>query len=218
MGEFRDNFASLRSRNRGRLPGGGPAAINLPPATTTIIFVLAVFYALDWLTGQLSGYRWLAEFMAFRGLGADPLSIMRLATYALVHADLGHLALNVVGVAVLGKVLEPVVGAGRLVAILVIGAAAGAVVHILLGETGYLIGVSAGVGALYGVALLPARAGYFGRLDQPVILLAMFFVITSMLGLLFGFMGNIAHAAHLGGFFAGLALSRQFIPRRSRRF
>lgn len=217
MREPRDNITNLQSRNRGGRPTGGPAAINLPPTTKMIIFVLAFFYALDWLTGQLSGYRWLAEFLAFRGLGSDPLSILRLGTYALVHADLGHLALNVVGVAVLGKVLEPVLGARKLIAMLVVGAATGAVVHILLGETGYLIGISAGVGALYGVALPPARAGYFGRFDQPVILLALFFVITSMIGLVFGFMGNVAHAAHLGGFLAGLLLSHRLIPRRQLR-
>lgn len=191
-----------------------PQAINLPPVTKAIIITLAIIYALDWLVGSLTGERSIASFFAFYGLGTDLLSLMQLFTYSLVHYDLAHLAMNVVGVAVLGKVLEPILGRNKLLGLLALGSAAGAVVHIALGGQAILIGISAGVGALYGVALPPAWQGYFGRFDKPIMFLAIFFLVTSLLGLVTGFMGNIAHAAHLGGFLCGLLLSQQLIPKR----
>lgn len=207
-----DNIIGFRRTSPPEKPQA-PKAINLPPVTKNIILVLAVIYALDWFVGATTGSRTIASFLAFYGLGSDPLSLMRLFTYSLVHFDLAHLGMNVVGIAVLGKVLEPALGRNKLIGVLALGSAAGAIVHIALGGHAILIGVSAGVGALYGVALPPAWQGYFGRFDKPIILLAMFFVITSVLGLVTGFMGGIAHAAHLGGFLAGLLLSPQLISR-----
>lgn len=189
----------------------GPPAIRLPPITKTIIIVLGIVYAIDWFVGATTGERSVASLLAFYGLGTDPLSILQLFTYSLIHYDLAHLAMNVVGVAVLGKVLEPELGRNKLIGMLALGSASGAIVHIALGGHAILIGISAGVGALYGVALPPAWQGYFGRLDKPIILLAMFFIVTSILGLVIGFMGNIAHAAHIGGFLSGLLLSHRLI-------
>ena len=190
---------------------GGPPAINLPPVTKTVILSLIAVFALDWLIQAITGTRYVAVYLAFYGLAVDPLALIQLVTYSLIHYDLAHLGMNIVGVAVLGKVLEPVLGRNKLIAMLALGSAAGAVVHIALGGEAVLIGISAGVGALYGVALPPAWQGYFGRFDKPIVLLAMFFLITSFLGLLTGFMGDIAHAAHIGGFLAGLFFSHRLV-------
>lgn len=196
-------------------PPAQPAAVNLPPITKIIIAGLIAIFAVDWLIGELTGLRWIASYLAFYGLAADPLAIAQLFTYALIHNDLAHLAMNIVGIAVLGKVLEPAIGAGKMFMLLAIGSAAGAIVQIGIGGPTILIGISAGVGALYGVALPPAWRGYFGRLDRAVIILALFFLATSLFGLVTGFLGNIAHAAHIGGLLAGLLLSAKMLPLRA---
>ena len=147
----------------------------------------------------------------FAGGIHDARSIVTMGSYGLVHADLAHLAMNLVGVAVLGKVLEPRIGGRRLLLLLLIGTAAGAAVHAAI-DHGYLIGISAGVGALYGTALPAARNGRFGAFDRLIVLLAMLFVLVSLAGLLLPIMPGVAHAAHLGGFLAGLLLSHRLLP------
>ena len=199
------------ARPLGRPVGGGsgrpsgPPVLNLPPFTKIVILVLIGLFVVDGLTGGM-----LTGLLVFRGLGLDPWSILTMVGYGLVHADIAHLAMNLVGVAILGKVLEPRLGAVRLVAVMALGTVAGALVHALV-SSGYLIGVSAGVGALYGVALPGARQGRFGPSSRLIVLLAMLFVIVSLVGLVLPFMGGVAHAAHLGGFLGGLAVSQKLI-------
>jgi len=182
-----------------------PPILNLPPTTRWTIAALTVVWLLDVATNHM-----LTGLFAFRGIH-DARSIVTMGSYGLVHADLAHLAMNLVGVAVLGKVLEPRIGGRRLLLLLLIGTAAGAAVHAAI-DHGYLIGISAGVGALYGTALPAARNGRFGAFDRLIVLLAMLFVLVSLAGLLLPIMPGVAHAAHLGGFLAGLLLSHRLLP------
>ena len=112
--------------NRGYRPPAGQA-INLPPGTKLIIFALGGIYLADWLSGGN-----LSHIFVFRGLGFDFLSLVSLITYGLFHADLGHLAMNAVSVAILGKVLEPRIGTVWILGLLAIGTAAGAIAHALI--------------------------------------------------------------------------------------
>ena len=187
--------------NRGYRPPGGQA-INLPPGTKLIILTLGGIFLADWFSGGN-----LSHIFVFRGLGFDFRSLVSLFTYGLFHADLGHLAMNAVGVAILGKVLEPRIGTAWILALLAIGTAAGALAHTLI-SSGYLIGISAGVGALYGAAFPAARQGKLGAYSRLIVLLSMFFLVVSVLGLILPLMTGIAHIAHLGGFLSGLLFSR----------
>ncbi|MCB1831955.1 MAG: rhomboid family intramembrane serine protease [Geminicoccaceae bacterium] len=203
-----DNVTPLRPR--GGAGGGagrssGPPAFNLPPMTRMIAMVLIAIHVIDWFAGGA-----IARHAVFSGLHDGLRSLFSLFTYALVHASLGHLAMNLVGLVILGKVLEPRIGGKWLLIMLAIGSAAGALVHILV-SSGWLIGSSAGIGALYGVALPAAKNGRFGAYDRLVILLSLLFVGISLAGLVLPIMGGVAHAAHLGGFLAGLFMSQKLI-------
>ncbi|MEZ5823797.1 MAG: rhomboid family intramembrane serine protease [Geminicoccaceae bacterium] len=203
-----DNVTPFRPRGGtggGQGRSSGPPAFNLPPTTRMIALVLIGIHVIDWFAGGA-----IARYAAFGGLDFSLHSIVSLFTYALVHADLGHLAMNLVGIAIMGKVLEPRIGGDWLLIMIALGSAAGAIVHILV-SSGWLIGVSAGVGALYGVALPGAKNGRFGTYDRLVILLSMLFVGISLLGLVLPVMGGVAHAAHLGGFLAGLFMSQKLV-------
>lgn len=202
-----DNVTPFR-RNGGRQPGHSsshPPAINLPPATKVVALVLVVIHVLDWISGGA-----IARYCVFTGLRFSLHSLITLFTYALIHANPGHLAMNIVSLAILGKVLEPRIGARWLVIMLAMGSGVGAIVHTLI-SSGYLIGISAGVGALYGVALPGAKTGRFGPYDRLIILLSILFVAVSVLGLMLPILPGVAHAAHLGGFLAGLFMSHRLI-------
>ncbi len=183
-------------------PSTAQPVINLPPVTKKLILILIGLALVDWMSD-----RTLTLLFAFRGLDLNPANWLRMVGYGLVHADIMHLAFNILSLAILGQVLERRIGATKMIIGLGVGCIAGAALHVMLADGG-LIGISAGTGALFGVALPGAKAGRFGSYSQPIILLCLFLVFSSLLGLILPIFGGIAHIAHLGGFIAGLGLQR----------
>jgi membrane associated rhomboid family serine protease len=138
-------------------------------------------------------------------------------SYALLHGGFGHLALNGVMLAVMGQVLERRLGPGRFLLLFAAGTAGGALVHALIGGSPQapLIGASAGVGGLYGAGFVLHRRGVdLGPNAQVLVALAGLFVIINLLGVVLPILGNIAYAAHLGGFVAGVLLAAKVNPPR----
>ncbi|MGI9450356.1 MAG: rhomboid family intramembrane serine protease [Geminicoccaceae bacterium] len=140
-------------------------------------------------------------------------------TYSLLHGGFMHLALNGVMLAVMGQVLERLLGRPKFFLIFVAGVVAGALVHSLIGGAADvpLVGASAGVGALYGAGVaLHGKHVSLGPNSQLLMALAAFFVITNLLGLVLPLLSNIAYGAHLGGFIAGILVTASFAGRPRR--
>ena len=140
-------------------------------------------------------------------------------TYAFLHGGFMHLALNGVMLAVMGQVLERLLGRQTFFIIFAAGAVAGALVHALIGGAAEvpLVGASAGVGALYGAAVvLHSWRVPLGPNSQLLMALAAFFVITNLLGLVLPILSQIAYGAHLGGFVAGILVTATLERRRQR--
>ena len=207
-------------------PGGSarPPAINLPPLTLGLLLAMAAVY-LGLLFAPPELERLAIAHFAFipaaYSVSGWPVWSLVVApfSYAFLHGGLGHLLLNGVMLAVMGQVLERRLGAGRFLLLFAAGAAGGALAHVMIGGSPRipLVGASAGVGGLYGAGLVLQRRGvWLGPNARVLVALAGLFVIFNLIGVVMPLLGNIAYAAHLGGFIAGgLVAARLSPPRRA---
>jgi membrane associated rhomboid family serine protease len=204
-------------------PGARQPAINLPPLTLALLGAMTAIYLVLLLAPPQVEQLVVVHFAfipaAYLTDGWPLWSLLAAPfSYALLHGGFGHLALNGVMLAVMGQVLERRLGPGRFLLLFAAGAAGGALVHALIGGSprAPLIGASAGVGGLYGAGFVLQRRGVsLGPNGQLLIALAGLFVIMNLLGVILPILGNIAYAAHLGGFVAGALLAaRLSLPRR----
>jgi membrane associated rhomboid family serine protease len=174
------------------------------------------------------------------GVGAE---IWTFVTYAFLHADWTHLAVNVMWFLVFGSALARRFGTLRSLAFFAMTAAAGALAHLAAYGTAFVpvIGASAAVSGFTAAALrfifqmggpLDAmRGGGSDAFRVPALSLAAMArngrimglaAIWILLNVAFGAInlpvpgaeGQIAWQAHLGGFLAGLLLFRLFDPIR----
>jgi rhomboid family protein len=200
-----------------------PPAINLPPLTLALLAAMAAIY-LVLLIAPPELERLVTVYFAFIPAAylSDGWPVWSLLaapfSYALLHGGFGHLVLNAVMLAVMGQVLERRLGPGRFLLLFAVGAAGGALVHAIVGGMPQvpLVGASAGVGGLYGAGFVLQRRGVnLGPNAQVLVALAGLFIIINLLGAILPVLGNIAYAAHLGGFIAGALLAAQLrIPAR----
>ena len=156
-----------------------------------------------------------------------------LLTYAFLHQGWLHLGLNLVVLSALGSPVARRFGSWRFLALLVGGAVAGALMHLIIYPTQVLplIGASASVSACMGAAARfvfdpAARAG--GRApslaavlrNRTVIAFALGWFIANALSGLGANPGALANAsiaweAHIGGFLLGFLAFVLFDPRHS---
>jgi membrane associated rhomboid family serine protease len=149
--------------------------------------------------------------------GAVPVWLTPL-TSAFLHAGVVHLALNMVMMLFIGRQLEPAFGKRGLAIVLVVGAYAGALMHwsIEPASTTPVVGASGAISAL-----VAAFAFIFNQNDvraigpfPPVVVRAAWLAaawIGVQLAIGFAFGGGIAIFSHIGGFLAGLVLTRPLL-------
>lgn len=180
------------------------------------------------LTGQAPWAMLFAGFIPARlsGLvdlvGALPVWLTPLSS-ALLHAGMLHLVVNMMMMLFIGRQLEPAFGKRGIVALLLAGAYAGALMHWAIepASTTPVVGASGAVSAL-----VAAFAFIFNRDDvrrigpfPPVVVRAAWLAaawIGVQLAMGFAFGGGIAIFSHIGGFLAGLLLTRPLLRWRFR--
>jgi membrane associated rhomboid family serine protease len=160
-------------------------------------------------------------------LHAETVPWWTLFTYALLHANWTHLAVNGVTLAAFGSPLARRFGAGRFLVFLALTAAAGAAAHLALHpfDLAPVVGASA---AISGTMAASARFAFapestdggprawprgslsdLWRNRQALAFLGLWFAANLLFGLFPGATGGteqIAWEAHIGGFVAGLLL------------
>ena len=166
-------------------------------------------------------------------------------TYALLHADGVHLAVNLFWMAAFGSAVARRLGAMRFIALSVAATLAGALAHFVAypGDKGVMIGASGAVSGMTAAAArfafmpggpLGSGRGQSGAFHLPapplravfgnrntLIFVGVWFMINLLFGvqsaLLPGVEGAIAWQAHIGGFVAGFLLFGLIdpVPRRS---
>lgn len=154
-------------------------------------------------------------------------------THAGLHGSWMHLLLNGVMLAAVGRLVVHRLGEIRFLALVVVSAACGAAVHLMVewGSGAPMIGASGVVFGVLGASLRFAFVPYwlplpsaFGALRSPRVrgfVLAL--VVMNLVLVVFGAApfggeeGEVAWAAHLGGFLAGFFGFRLFDPPRGPR-
>ena len=148
--------------------------------------------------------------------------IWTVLTYSLLHANLLHIVLNMIGLYFIGTPLERIIGAKKFFAVYLFGAFFGAFAWLAtsVGDTAGLVGASASVMAVF-------AAFCFFYPPVPITFLIFFVLPVSMrpmtmlkiaavfeaLGLAYSLSGGdaaIAYAAHLGGMAAGALFAVSF--------
>lgn len=223
--------------------------LNLPTVVTGLIaLLLAVHAGRSFLLSSDADFQALLTFAfiplreiqpaAFAGIAPDGAVVWSFITYAGLHADWGHVIINVIWLAAFGAPVARRFGATRFLAFAAIGAIAGAALHLAIYPQSIapLVGASAGISALMaGAARFAFQEGgpMWGRTDlgayrrpaapltevirdrRVMTFLGIWFVINLIFGLTSGAGtagGAVAWDAHLGGFIAGLLLFRFFDP------
>jgi len=181
-----------------------------PPITLLLMIVNGVIFAYGILSNSqdqiISHYGFVPDNL-FRY--NHPLSdnIIRLFSSMFIHANIAHIAFNLLALAYLGGFAERSIGIPRYLLIYLSAGVAGALLHgiiasfILGNGLSVLIGASGAISGIMGItAALGDIRGYYWLAIQ----------------ILFAFVGSfasisIAFMAHVGGFIAGLLLTKLLI-------
>lgn len=200
-----------------------------------VTLAIAAVTALAWLVAELLGRQELAALWAgfiparVTGVTGDewlaPVFLTPL-TATLVHANIIHLGFNLLIHLFCGRSVETIIGGRQFIILYVIGAYAAAAAQYFVDplEPITMIGASGAISAVLG-----AYSMMFGRnrvkVANPTVALwlnalwlaAAWVGLQLVIGFTFGRIGaNIAIAAHIGGFLAGLLLAKPLLLLRYR--
>lgn len=199
------------------------------PLTKGIALATAIAWAAVSLFGVAEPASFLAGFIPARWSLPAPAGFVPFLftplTATLLHAGPMHLAFNLIALMVTGRMVEGVLGQRAMLLLYVIGAYASALAHLLFnaGSPMPMIGASGAISAVIGCyaqffSTSEARAwGPFSAQGMRSLwLLAGWVGINWLMGIagIFGMAPNIAIAAHIGGFLAGLLLAGPLLRAR----
>ena len=132
-------------------------------------------------------------------------------TSIFLHADIEHLFFNMLVLFFLGINLERSIGRKAFVILFFVSGIVGnlgyLITAMMLGGNAFTPAIGAS-GAIYGIigalaTLAPMMMVFIGMMPMPMILVAVFWGFTDFAGLFAP--SGIAHGAHLGGMFVGIA-------------
>jgi len=186
-----------------------PKISELPPVTTILMITNGIILAYGIITGTqnqiISQYGFVPNYL-FYGNHSLADNITRLFSSMFLHAGITHIVFNLFALGYLGGFAEKSIGKTRYFGIYIVAGIFGALLYgimsIIAGnDSGILIGASGAISGVMGItAALGNIRGYYWLAIQ----------------ILFAFVGSvvsipIAFTAHVGGFVAGLLLTRLLI-------
>jgi rhomboid protease GluP len=191
----------------------------IPLATVSLIVVNAAFFAIGFITDSqvqiISNYGFIPDSLfnvdGLAGLNNQQSgdngflsSLMRMFTSMFIHSSIAHIAFNLVALAYMGGFAEKAIGIPRYIFVYFLSGMFAAFFHGLIasyllnnGQV-LLVGASGAISGILGMsAVLGNRQAYYWLVFQIV----------------FAFLGSvssipIAFTAHVGGFIAGLLLTK----------
>ncbi len=185
------------------------------------MMVTAAMFLLQLLVEHICGAHLVEANLALILHSPAPLpwwQLWRLLSYGLLHYDFWHLFWNMLGLWLVGTVLEQALGSARIYIIYALCLLGGALMALLCQATGLtqapadfvtLMGASAGtIGVLFTfIALAPRSTIYFWcLLIIPIKALYLGYLLAALQigGLLFNHSSSTSYSAHLGGIIVGL--------------
>ncbi|ALI03246.1 DUF1751 domain-containing protein [Pseudomonas sp. FW306-02-F02-AA] len=143
-----------------------------------------------------------------------PFYLWQMVTYSVLHANVTHLAFNMLGLYMFGRDVERTLGRVRLVTLYLASVVSGAVVQVVVAllslHSHPTIGASAGVfGLLVSYAMLfPTRRVMllFPPIPMPAWVFATAYGLIELFLGVSGTEADVAHFAHIGGMLGAIAL------------
>jgi rhomboid protease GluP len=185
-------------------------ARRIPLATTFLIAINIIILGLGLVSGtQLQVIRdyGFVPYNLFHINNNVPDIIARLFSSIFIHSGIVHLAFNILALAYIGSYSERSVGVTRYVLIYILSGIVGVLFHSIIASyilgTGHVILIGAS-GAISGVLGIAAATGNTR---------AYYWLVLQILFAIFGSFAAfpIAFTAHIGGFLAGVILTKLFI-------
>lgn len=225
--------------------------LTLPLPLTAYVVLLAVIHLRVLLPPELENWtidvfgfipkRYDSSLVNLQFEGGAGAKVWTFVTYSLLHANLTHLAFNVLWLLPFGSALARRFGAVRFLVFLAVTAAAGALAHLVTHEHAVvpMIGASASVSGAMAAAIrfafvrgsflsfslsdadtaakVPALPLLQALRDRRIVgFLGVWFALNIIFGVgaigVEGDTAGVAWEAHFGGFFAGLLLFALFDP------
>lgn len=203
--------------------GGRLGRLRLLSVTAWLVIINAGFYLLQTLLsapGRMDPLTGYGHFSTHHLMG---LEVWRLVTFQFLHADIWHLAFNMLGLVVFGPMVEGFLGRKKYLAFYLFCGICGGLAYLILNLVGVmgvqlpgalrvstttpLIGASAGV---FGIILACARIDpnrtvmlIFPPIPLKLSWLAFGYVFFALVNLLSGGQNAGGDAAHIGGALAG---------------
>lgn len=208
-------------------PSPAEPVFNVPPVTMTLVAFLVGIYAVQFWILPNNTANTVMDYCAFIPLRLTMAGLHdwgaygTLLSYMLLHGSLLHIALNGTMLLSLGSGIERVLGGGRFTAFFILCG-----ICSILFQYGFdshssipLIGASGAISGLFGaVIVLMQRMGRYKPGWKGILPVV---IVWSVANIILGMMGMpgqgegiaIAWLAHLGGFYAGIALFPLFLKR-----
>ncbi|MEC3910881.1 rhomboid family intramembrane serine protease [Sphingobium sp. CR2-8] len=205
--------------------------------TNGIAAITFAAFLLTFLTGQVDNAAIIGGFIPARlddpalleGMAAVPSWLTPLSC-TFIHAGWMHIGFNMLMLLFCGRQVEHVLGWGGTLALYIVGAYGACLAQWALdpGSTNPMVGASGAISAIiapYALLYSQQQVRAIGPLSSNVVrllwLAGAWIAVQLMIGLASGAgmaeLGQIAIAAHIGGFLVGLALTRPLLRWRFRK-
>lgn len=169
------------------------------------------------------------------GLSLQQPDAYRFVTHMFLHADLLHLAGNMLLLWILGRAVEGRLGWWKYALVYLLAGMAGSLLHLglagkfapgvsLIGASGAIYGVLGAALVMFPFAPVTFLYGFYyrwGTVDWPVWGVALYYLAFDMLGVWLSWGssgGGVANLAHIGGAAAGVVLCCACRPKRDSAF
>lgn len=178
--------------------------------TYSIMVITTVVSLMQMVPGEFGGT--IGRLFTFVGVFIDPevgaeMQPWRALTVLLVHGGLWHLLLNMLSLWMMGRILEPMLGRWRFLALYLIAGLAGSVTMALFDPAQPVVGASGAIFGTFGALMVITR-----RLGGDITGIAVIVGMNFVIGFIPGF--NVAWQAHLGGLIGGLAVGAIYAATR----
>ena len=155
-----------------------------------------------WFGGQVDA---TTQYFAFSTANLLNGRVWTLVTALFLHADILHLAGNMIFLYAFGNALEKEVGAGKTY----LAFFAGGILSFLLGvffydQSVFMVGASAAIFTLTAVVMLVKPLKFSFIFLMPLGLVAIIYIIYNVVAVQSGVEGNIAYISHVIGFAIGV--------------
>ncbi|HET6614105.1 MAG TPA: rhomboid family intramembrane serine protease [Kofleriaceae bacterium] len=193
---------------------GGISWRRIPVTTSLIALNLAAFAAMWLVFGSATDVGGLAMAGANLKPAVRAGEYWRLVSSMFLHVGVLHIALNMYGLWILGKLCEQMFGSVRLLGIYMLAGLGGSVASVIFGGPQMSAGASGAIFGLLGAATveLALHKAAFPKNWRRALLGNLVFLTVANVGI--GFMSPaIDQAAHMGGLLVGCALAAALSPK-----